>query len=63
MITMTSEEFDRIYNNVERLYKIEKLAAQFVEGREEATTNVWYCNGEQGRALLEALGIPYVEKS
>ena len=40
-----------------------RAAAEFVEEREEATENIWYCTGETGRKLLRALGIPYEEKS
>ena len=44
------------------LEEIVKLAKAFVEGREEATENIWYCNGRVGRELLKALGIPYIPK-
>jgi hypothetical protein len=47
----------------ERLAKIVHLAREFVEERDEATPNIWYCDGDKGRELLKALGIPYVEKS
>lgn len=58
----TCEFIMAMRNEARRLIEIAKAARDFVEDREEATENIWYCNGEKGRALLEALGIPYVEK-
>ena len=54
---------DDLIKHNQRLCEILRLATQFVEDREEATDSIWYCNGDKGRALLEAIGIPYVEKS
>lgn len=55
-LTLVSEK------RLRQLLKISEIAADFVQNREEATEKIWNCDGDKGRALLEAFGIPYVEK-
>jgi hypothetical protein len=57
------QAWSQIPKLVKELRILRKLATAFVENREEATDNIWYCNGKLGRALLSALGLKYVEKS